>query len=265
MPSAATETSPGSRYQRTIKSATRENPRTPAWIPFVFASSPNDAPIVWLPKSSIGTGSAPEFRRPTSCFASSGVNVPVISAFPPRISSCITGSEIGAPSRYMARIFPVCSRVMRAKSASPSSLNSRFTRGAPEMLSKPRIAFLRNRPVSSVGTKSASVSGMFSGMAPLPVRSASSNARSSFRTFSFSGLSGRSMRNSRSGVCPIIAIARLTSVTPGNSTMRRFSLFSEITPAVVSTWTTGSATPKRFTRRSMTSRSASIDSRTSPA
>jgi hypothetical protein len=77
--------------------------------------------------------------------------------------------------------------------------------------------------------------------------------------FAFSLLS---TLNSRSGVCPIISTAFETSVTPGRSTINLSSPALENPPSC--TAITGSDTPKIFTRRSITSRRAFIESLISP-
>ncbi len=74
--------------------------------------------------------------------------------------------------------------------------------------------------------------------------------------------SALSVLNSKSGVCPIISTAFDTSVTPGKSTISRWSSVARAPPFWICTF--GSETPKRFTRRSTISRSAFIEFSTSP-
>jgi len=95
-------------------------------------SAPSAAPTDWVPISSMGTGSAPKFRLRASSRASSGVNVPVITALPAVISDWITGSVIGTPSRNIASISPMLSPVICAKSSLPSLLKFKATTGSLE-------------------------------------------------------------------------------------------------------------------------------------
>ncbi len=92
-------TSPGKRYQRIRNNATSKKPIIVAFTPAWTALSPRVAPIVCVESKAIGTGRAPEFKRPTSCFASVGVKLPEITACPFGISSRTIGVDIGAPSR----------------------------------------------------------------------------------------------------------------------------------------------------------------------
>ncbi len=262
--SATTATTPGTLYQTMRRMERMTNPTNPAKTPACAASAPSDGPIDCVETSSIGTGKAPEFKRPTRVFASSGLKSPVMTACPPEITLWTTGVEIGAPSKYMATIFPILSSVICSKSSEPSLSNSRVTVGEPKLpvpddWPKSSPARFRYLPVKGVAMKYGSsmvLIGIFS-----PARIRSSMSLNSASIFSFSGPSGRSTLNSSSGVWPIMAVASLISVIPGKSMMSRFSPW--LVKLASWTWTFVSATPKRFTRLSTTSRSALIESLTS--
>src|SRR3989344_7394898 len=91
--------SPGNRYQRIKNNATNKNPIIAALTPAFTALSPKIAPIVLVERIDIGTGRAPEFKYPTSCFASAGVKLPEITACPFGISSRTTGLDLFSPSK----------------------------------------------------------------------------------------------------------------------------------------------------------------------
>ena len=243
--SASTAISPGSRNHRIINTATARNPMMPAVTLRLSESLPKLASTDCWDMSEIGTGRAPALRRPANSRADSGVKLPVICALPSPITSLTTGAEIGAPSRYIASRLPIFFLVISAKMLAPSSVSSRVTSGWNVVGSKFTSARLTKRPVSCVGANSRS-SFMRS---PFPCASA----------IAFCSSAGRSSRNSRYGVSPMSAIEAPISRTPASSTMRRDS------SPLFSICTSGSATPKRFTRRSITSRSDFIAVSRSPA
>jgi hypothetical protein len=75
---AITATNPGSLYQMIRNIAIARNPINAAFTPAAVACAPRVGPIVCVEIKSIGTGRAPEFKRPTKVFASSGLKFPVI-------------------------------------------------------------------------------------------------------------------------------------------------------------------------------------------
>src|SRR3989344_4618677 len=197
--------SPGKRYQSSKKRTTNKNPITAAFTPAVTACSPRVAQMVCLEIRVMGTGSAPEFNLPTNIFASVGVKDPEITAWPLEISSRTTGVVMGEPSKYMATILSILFFVISAKSLVPVSSNWRLTVGSRVFWLNSKVAFFRYLPVSSVDTNCDS---RFKTIFP------------SSPTVASWGVSlGASILNSKSGVCPIMAVAFSTSVTPGKSTM----------------------------------------------
>ena len=128
---ASTAITPGNLYQMIRKSAIARNPISAALTPAEVACSPNDGPIVCVEMRLIGTGSAPEFKRPTRSLASVGVKFPVIWALPPVIASFTVGIEIGAPSRNIATRLPIFSFVIFSNNVAPSALNCNDTTGSP--------------------------------------------------------------------------------------------------------------------------------------
>ncbi len=218
---------------------------TPEWTAF----APREPPIVCLERRVMGTGNAPEFNLPTNCFASTGVKLPDIWAVPPVISSRTTGAEIGEPSRYIATDFPTLAFVIWANNAVPVSSNCKPTFGSLVFWSNSNVAFFKYLPVNSVEINCGPAFKFTFPSGP---------------TVACWGVpAGASTLNSRSGVCPIIAVAFSTSVIPGKSTIN----FSPPPEPMPPSWTctTGSETPNRFTLRSITSRRADIESETCPA
>ena len=243
--SAMVAMTPGSRYHPIMKSATRAKPTRAAVIPAAIAAPPKVGPMADELSSSIGTGSAPKFRLRTRSRASIAVKSPLMTAVPPGIASRITGFETSCPSRKMPSVCPTFSLVSFSNSVAPSLLKLTSTCGAarPAVAPLPNCsdALVMRRPVRLVGAKV---------IPPVVVACAEVAVVASM--------------NSSVGVLPRAATAASMLVTPGRSTMSRSSVVPESTEAC-SVWTIGSATPKRFTRRSITPWSAPRASSWSPA
>ncbi|SCV65929.1 hypothetical protein ANAPH2_01424 [Anaplasma phagocytophilum] len=95
-----------------------------------------------------GAGSAPDFSKMANSLAVSKSNLPVISPFPPRMGSRITGAVRTTLSKTAANGLPACCLVMSANFLVAALSNLKYTTALPTLLS-PALASTRESPLIS--------------------------------------------------------------------------------------------------------------------